>query len=139
MVEDVVAVLEHPDNVRLLFFNGVEDLICNHVGNEALLENLPWKNQKEWTEAKRYAWRAKEEEETVVVSGYMKEYENLMFLKVLSAGHMVPMDVPATALEMMQILMSKGSFQTYAQGLERSVPPTDSCQSSGGNDDEDST
>lgn len=35
VVDDVVALLE--DNVQLLFFNGIQDLICNHVGNEVAL------------------------------------------------------------------------------------------------------
>lgn len=48
VVPDVIAVLEHKDNVRLLFFNGMEDLICNHVGNEMFLMNMQWSGQQEW-------------------------------------------------------------------------------------------
>lgn len=48
VVPDVVAILEHPDNVRLLFFNGMEDLICNHVGNELFLMNMAWSGQNDW-------------------------------------------------------------------------------------------
>jgi carboxypeptidase D len=48
VVPDVIAVLEHSDNVRLLFFNGMEDLICNHVGNELFLMNMKWSGQSEW-------------------------------------------------------------------------------------------
>lgn len=39
VVDDVVAILEHPSNVRLLFSNGVFDIVCNHVGNERFLQN----------------------------------------------------------------------------------------------------
>lgn len=130
VVEDLVQVLEHNsdsnngEKIRMLFFNGVEDLICNHVGNEAVLENLPWKYQKNWTEAKRYAWKAKQE---VVVSGYMKEFGNLLFLKLLRAGHMVPLDIPETAFEMMQIFVSNGDFSSHEQKLDRSAT-TETCQ-----------
>jgi carboxypeptidase D len=48
VVSDVVAILEHADNVRLLFFNGMEDLICNHVGNEMFLINMQWSGQQDW-------------------------------------------------------------------------------------------
>jgi carboxypeptidase D len=48
VVPDVIAILEHKDNVRLLFFNGMEDLICNHVGNERFLMNMQWSGQQEW-------------------------------------------------------------------------------------------
>jgi carboxypeptidase C (cathepsin A) len=72
--------LEHAANVKLLFFNGVEDLICNHVGNEVMLEKLPWKHQDDWIKAERFAWRA-ESEQVSRISGYVKEFENLSFLK----------------------------------------------------------
>jgi carboxypeptidase D len=80
VVEDVIAVLEHAANVKLLFFNGVQDLICNHVGNEVMLEKLPWKHQDDWIKAERFAWRA-ESEQVSRISGYVKEFENLSFLK----------------------------------------------------------
>lgn len=116
VVPDVVEVLEHRDGVRLLFFNGMEDLICNHVGNERWIESMEWKHRLDWIRATRYAWRAETEEEGRV-SGYMKEYENLMFLKILSAGHMVPLDVPPTSLSMMRTFVYGGSFETHPQDI----------------------
>jgi carboxypeptidase D len=80
VVDDIIAILEHKDRIRLLFFNGVEDLVCNHVGNEIMLENLQWTHRQDWIEANRYAWRA-QSEDVSKVSGYMKEYGNLSFLK----------------------------------------------------------
>lgn len=126
VVKDIVEILEHKDNVRLLFFNGVEDLICNHVGNEAFLEVLPWQHKDSWMNAKRYAWRATNEEEGLV-SGYMKEYGNLSFLKILNAGHMVPMDVPEVAFDMMRIFVSRGRFSWSGQELDRSSEGNDAC------------
>jgi hypothetical protein len=38
VTQDVVDLLNN--NVRLLFFNGIEDMICNHVGNEIAVENF---------------------------------------------------------------------------------------------------
>jgi carboxypeptidase D len=81
VVGDLVQVLEHGSNIKVLFFNGIEDLICNHVGNEKFLEVLPWSNRDKWVEAERYAWKANSEEKGKI-SGYMKEYENLLFLKL---------------------------------------------------------
>ena len=114
VVHDVVALLE--DNAKLLFFNGLEDLICNHVGNEVMLMKLPWKHRDDWIEAARYSWTAAKESQ---VSGYVKEFENLSYLKVLHSGHMVPMDVPDVALDMMRIFMYGKSFQSTEQRLER--------------------
>jgi carboxypeptidase D len=118
VVPEIVQVLEHPDQVELLFFNGIQDMVCNHVGNERALEKLPWKHAEDWNAAPRYAWSAQASGPTQV-SGYMREYQNLKYLKILDAGHMVPLDVPAVAFEMMQTFLYGGSFQKSQQVLDR--------------------
>lgn len=124
VVEDVVAVLQHASQPRLLSFNGIEDLICNHVGNERFLENLPWKYQDEWMEAKRYAWSAGRASLETPVAGYMKEYRNLLFLKLFNSGHMVPLDVPEVALAMLQVFTdSSQSFKNSEQRLGTALHP----------------
>lgn len=120
VVDDVVDILKHPDQVRLLFFNGIHDIVCNHIGNELFLSMLPWEHVGDWNKAERYAWVA-DTEVLGQVSGYMKEYANLMFLKVMNAGHMVPMDVPSVALDMMKVFTSGGNFDSSKQGLSRSA------------------
>ena len=128
VVNDVVAVLDHASKPRLLFFNGIEDLICNHVGNEAALEHLPWRNTAAWLEAPRYAWTTKNPTATNPVAGYIKEYENLAYLKLFNSGHMVPLDLPAVALEMMQVLTQSGqSFDSSEQRLSSQPPADDQC------------
>ncbi len=140
VVPDVVQVLEYVQGVsgsdkkiRLLFFNGIFDLICNHVGNEVLLENLPWTHRDDWTQAARYAWKAKNTMNSPfsksMVSGYYKTFENLAFLKVMDSGHMVPMDVPDVALDMIRTFVYHQEFQQFEQGLQRSntAPQCDAC------------
>jgi carboxypeptidase D len=126
VVNELVKVLQHPKKPRIMFFNGIEDLICNHVGNEKLLELLPWKHRDDWIAASRYAWKA-ETEETDKISGYMKEYENLMFLKLLGSGHMVPLDIPNVALDMMRTFVYGASFETNEQRLERAKTVSETC------------
>ena len=137
VTQDVVDILENGGDgdgddgenkkIRLLFFNGIEDLICNHVGNEKVLENLPWSGKDDWIKGSRYAWIS-QYEESGKVSGYMKEHENLMFLKLMDSGHMVPLDIPDKALDMMRILMHGGSFETSPQKLPNAVSSGgDSC------------
>ena len=117
VVDDVIALLEYPNyKIRLLFFNGMEDMICNHDGNEKFLENMAWKGRDMWIESKRYVWISQYEQEGKV-SGYMKEYDNLLFLKILNAGHMVPLDVPLQSLDMMQLFIHKDSFQSSPQTI----------------------
>jgi carboxypeptidase D len=142
VVPDVVDLLNA--GIRLLFFNGIHDLICNHVGNENAVENLPWQSQKAYQLSDRYGWMAPT---TGRLGGYMKEYSNLMYLKVLDSGHMVPMDVPDIALDMIRTFMYEGSFQSYHQtinavgNIDPSCPACPSCSSDGGrstdNEDDD--
>jgi carboxypeptidase D len=132
VTQDIIELLNHMDDgsieseanidpgaininkIQLLFFNGIHDLICNHVGNENALENLEWNFKNEFQIAERYGWKSASIDK---LGGYMKEYENLYFLKVLNSGHMVPMDVPGVALDMLQTFIYKQSFQTYKQNL----------------------
>lgn len=80
VVEEVKYILEHPDRVKLLFFNGVMDLVCNHVGNEKFLYYLDWEGQEKWIESQRYSWQASSNDRDEI-AGYVKEYDNLIFLR----------------------------------------------------------
>jgi len=124
VVDEVVRILDHKKKPRMLFFNGMADLICNHIGNEKLLHNMPWQHANEWSLSKRYAWyvESSDADGKLKPAGFMKEFANLMFLKILSSGHMVPMDLPYTSLEMMKIFMFSGSFGTYLQDLKSDFP-----------------
>ena len=134
VVTEVVRVLNHPSQPRLLFFNGMNDLICNHVGNEKFLDELPWEHAADWRRSNRYSWDGPPNKDGGEKggggppAGYVREYRNLLFLKILNAGHMVPMDLPEVALEMMRILMHEGAskegptFQTFEQKMSSKDP-----------------
>jgi carboxypeptidase D len=135
VVDELVRILEHESKPRILFYNGMNDIICNHIGNERLLETLPWRNRDSWIMASRYAWGGGGTSPAKPY-GYVKEYENLIFMKVLNSSHMVPMDSPALSLEMMKTFLQSHSFRTREQNLDRSLPlsqhcdPCDDCPSS---------
>ena len=119
VTKEVIQLLD--SDTKLLFFNGMLDLICNHVGNEVLLEKLHWKSQTDWISAPRYSWTASSQNPALGVSGYVKEFGPLIFLKVRQAGHMVPMDLPEVSLDMMKRFMYGGSFDMSEQGLDRKL------------------
>lgn len=118
VVDDVINLLNYEGTIdkkkkkkkiQLLFFNGMNDLICNHVGNEIFLTKMKWNSQSEWISSQRYAWTAPSENRTGKINGYMKEYDNLLFLKLLDSGHMVPVDIPNIAFDMMTTFLSSSS------------------------------
>ena len=127
VTKEVIQLLD--SDTRLLFFNGMLDLICNHVGNEVLLENLDWKSRTDWISAPRYSWTASSQNPALGVSGYVKEFGPLTFLKLKQAGHMVPMDLPEISLDMMKTFLYGGSFDMSEQVLDRKLADgTTTCQ-----------
>jgi hypothetical protein len=46
---------------------------------------------------------------------------------VLSAGHMVPMDVPDVSLDMVRLFVTRGSFETSEQNLSTAGQGDSSC------------
>ncbi|RHZ10396.1 hypothetical protein DYB26_008707 [Aphanomyces astaci] len=81
------------DGIRVLIYAGDADLMVNWQGNEAWTLALPWSGQREFKRAteKPTLFQGKQ-------VGYSRSYENLAFLRVFNAGHMVPMDQPEVAL-----------------------------------------
>lgn len=135
VVDELVRILDHESKPHMFFFNGMNDLICNHVGNEKLLDALPWSKANQFTQQPRYAWQTGVDPSKKInyipgrPDGYIKQFENLSFLKVLESGHMVPMDQPAIAIAMMRTLVYGNSeapngFLSSMQDLDRSDPTT---------------
>jgi carboxypeptidase D len=110
VVDELVRVLDHESKPHMLFFNGINDLICNHVGNERFLDALPWSKASEYMQQPRHVWDAPVnpalKNNGGRPDGFVKTFENLTYLKILEAGHMVPMDQPSVSLAMMKILAS---------------------------------
>jgi carboxypeptidase D len=136
VVDELVRILDHESKPHMLFFNGINDLICNHVGNEQLLDVLPWSKAMEYSQQPRYAWESGVDGSEKVnyipgrPDGYIKQFENMSFLKILESGHMVPMDQPAIALVMMKTLVygtggSNSGFLSSMQDLSRADPSID--------------
>jgi carboxypeptidase D len=122
VIPEIKSLLEQ--NVRMFFYNGVLDMVCHHVGTETALENLPWEHQEAWKMADRYAFLVDNQ-----LAGYVKQYRNLFYLKVLNAGHMVPLDVPPVAFAMMKTFVYGQEFRisTQRQDLEQSVARSCVC------------
>ena len=126
VVPELVRLLE--SGHRLLFYNGMNDLICNHVGTERALLGLPWKHRNDFAMAQRHVWSVQEEKNNnPTMSVYVQQFENLLYLKIPNAGHMVPLDRPVLALEMMRAFLYNHNFETNAQQLDSRPPLESSC------------
>ncbi|CAI9104979.1 OLC1v1003785C1 [Oldenlandia corymbosa var. corymbosa] len=85
------------DGIRGLLYAGEFDLICNWLGNWNWVHAMEWSGQKDFVGAPESPFVVDGKE-----AGLQKNYGPLTFLKVHDAGHMVPMDQPKAALEMLQ-------------------------------------
>ncbi|KAL5723763.1 Protein cbp3 [Ranunculus cassubicifolius] len=85
------------DGIKALIYAGEYDLICNWLGNSKWVHAMEWYGQKEFAGKANVSFVVDGEE-----VGVLKGYGPLSFLKLHNAGHMVPMDQPKAALEMLR-------------------------------------
>jgi carboxypeptidase C (cathepsin A) len=93
------------DELRVLIYNGIYDMDCNFMGTDAWLQALPWSFGAEFKALRRTPWK----QERAIV-GYARTAQNLTQVLVLGAGHLVPMDQPKVALEMLDRFLAGRSF-----------------------------
>ena len=94
----IQAVLE--TGLRVLVYSGDKDFVCNWRGGEAWTNAVTWSGQTEFQQAQYKDWLVNGKP-----AGQLKQYKNLQFLRVYEAGHMVPMDQPINALNMLQTFL----------------------------------
>ncbi|KAF6166943.1 hypothetical protein GIB67_037456 [Kingdonia uniflora] len=85
------------DGISMLIYAGEYDLICNWLGNSRWVHAMKWSGQQEFARASNVSFVVDGAE-----AGILKSYGPLSFLKVHNAGHMVPMDQPKAALDILR-------------------------------------
>ncbi|WOG87999.1 hypothetical protein DCAR_0207232 [Daucus carota subsp. sativus] len=91
----IPALLE--DGIQMLVYAGEYDLICNWLGNSRWVQAMEWSGQKEFVASSEVPFEVDGSK-----AGLLRSHGPLSFLKVHDAGHMVPMDQPKAALEMLR-------------------------------------
>ena len=85
------------DGLEVLIYAGDVDYICNWLGNKKWATELEWDGKGEFVQAEDKPWILSTGENM----GRIRAYQNLKFLQIYDAGHMVPMDQPQAASEML--------------------------------------
>lgn len=85
------------NEVNVLVYNGDKDYICNWKGGEMWVEALEWERAEEFRKA----------EVKDIGTGTLKQYKNFAFYRIYDAGHMVPMDQPKVALDMLNTFIGQ--------------------------------
>ncbi|WKX94761.1 hypothetical protein Q1695_011769 [Nippostrongylus brasiliensis] len=88
-------------NMRTLIYNGDADQVCNHLGDQWFIEELAANISLE-THSFRRAWYYQTNATyQTQLAGFQKVFTNNLYLvTVKGSGHLVPMDRPAPALQM---------------------------------------
>lgn len=107
----IPALLE--DGVKLLVYAGEYDLICNWLGNSRWVNSMEWSGHEEFTKAPTKSFLVDDKE-----AGLITSHGSLSFLKVHDAGHMVPMDQPKAALEMLRRWTKGNTLDGSSEMLE---------------------
>jgi len=81
------------NGMDVLVYSGDKDFICNWRGGEAWTQNQDWDSAADFKAATYNSWNNG--------AGQLKMAKNFKFLRVLNAGHMVPMNQPSAALQML--------------------------------------
>lgn len=101
--------------LRVLFYNGQWDMMCNHYNTEKLLLHLDWDGAAAYQDADKYTWTVEGLKEP---AGFAQQGGNLTYLVVTGAGHMVPMDMPQAAADMAKRFIQNLEFDDKAQTVE---------------------
>jgi cathepsin A (carboxypeptidase C) len=82
--------------LQVLIYHGDQDFICNWKGGETVSNNFDWSGKEKFANMGYSKWED---------WGEVKHLDNLTFLRIFKAGHMVPMDQPEAALVMLDRFM----------------------------------
>jgi carboxypeptidase D len=91
--------------IPIMLFSGADDLICNHMGTEAMISNMAWNGGRGFeltpgTWAPRRDWTFEGE-----AAGFWQEARNLTYVVFYNASHMVPFDHPRRTRDMLDRFM----------------------------------
>lgn len=87
--------------VPILLFSGDKDMICNHLGTEAMIDKMTWNGGKGFelspgVMSPKHDWAFEGE-----AAGTYQEARNLTYVVFYNSSHMVPFDYPRRTRDML--------------------------------------
>lgn len=99
--------------VRVVVYSGEYDFICNWYGGSSWTKSLQWSGQSAFNLAQNTTWIS-----NGAIAGSSRTAYGFTFVRVKDAGHMVPLNQPAHALDMLERLISGRPFDDNGQQQE---------------------
>merc|ERR1712048_989355 len=89
------------DGIEALIYAGEMDYLCNWCGNKAWAKKLEWRGKDAFNQAVDNDYKLNGE-----VAGRLRSAKGFHFVQVYDAGHLMPMDKPDVALDMVNKFIS---------------------------------
>jgi len=89
--------------VKVLLYQGQFDWKDGVVSNEAWVRTMQWEGVPSFLNSNRTIWKRAVDGQ---IAGYWRRWQNLEHVVVLGAGHLVPMDNPLSAGDMLRRFLS---------------------------------
>ena len=89
------------EQLRVLIYNGVYDMDCNFMGTDAWIGRLHWSHRDAFLQTPRTPWLV-----DGGLAGHRRSVGGTTQVVVAGAGHLVPMDQPASALALLDGFLS---------------------------------
>jgi len=99
--------------VPILIFAGDQDLICNYMGLEAMIQSLTWGGVTGFGTVETQSWSVNN-----TPAGTWVSNRNLTYAKLFNASHMAPFDVPHVTHDMILRFMG-ANFSAITDGSAR--------------------
>ena len=91
--------------IPVVLFSGDQDLICNHLGTEALIKNMEWNGAKGFETAPGVVAPIRDWTFEGEAAGTYQEARNLTYVVFYNSSHMVPFDYPRRTRDMLDRFM----------------------------------
>ena len=93
---------------QVLLYNGQLDICVAPVLTEAYLKKMNWTGASDFQKAPKSIWRV--DENDAEIAGYVKKADNLQYVVVRNAGHILPYDQPRAAHDLITRFVNKVPF-----------------------------
>lgn len=91
--------------VRVVVYQGQLDMICGTLGAESWIAKLDWSGLLQFLNSSREPLYAPSKLAKKQTGAFVKSYKNFELYYILNAGHMVPINAPEMALEMLRNIL----------------------------------
>ena len=106
-VAPYLAELMDHARIRVLVYDGDRDMSTNSAGVEFVLNGMrEWSGHREWQTSTRGLWLDDDHE----MAGWAKELQRLSFVVVYNSGHLVPYNLPARSLQLLERFLTNSTF-----------------------------